>query len=287
MLVRGILRLLFRFIALLFRVYQTFLIVGVFMGISALAASAVGLGLFELAKAIALLLAQFGIHVQTLPNTEDVVGKLFGGTGMVVSFGFIAFWFRSKHRLVYSIVEVLVGAFLGLLAIDQYPFAKRLHLETSRIGVRSRGWDAWEHLCAGGCVVDKPRFDHRTLHPIALLHAVIGVRVGVVGTGTVLQRILLETDAIQTDPRKGTRVRATGARGGSELIPVRNSNDMLIFDRLNPGAEDGRHLRTTSCRNSAEAAGAAVVVKVHIQPVVLWGLHHGGALSEVLLHISS
>ena len=104
-----------------------------------------------------------------------------------------------------------------------------------RIGVWGRGWDAWEHLCARGCVVDKPRFDHGTLHHIGFLHAVVGVRVGVVGTGTVLQPILLETDAIQADPRKGGRVRATGARGGPELIPARNSNDMLVLDGLNPG----------------------------------------------------
>src|SRR5271167_429630 len=155
-----------------------------------------------------------------------------------------------------------------------------------RIGVRGRGWDAWEHLCTGGCVVGKPRFDHGTLHHIVLLHAVIGVRVGVVGTGTVLQPILLETDAVQADPRKGARIGATGARGGSELIPARNSNNMLVLDWLNPGLEDGSHLWTTPRRDSAEAAGAAVVVKVHIQPVVLGGLHHGGALSEVLLHIS-
>src|ERR1700683_2419406 len=114
-----------------------------------------------------------------------------------------------------------------------------------RIGVRGRGWDAWEHLCASGCVVGKPRFDHGALHHIVLLHAVIGVRVGVVSAGAVLQPILLETDAVQADPRKGARVRATGARGGSALIPARNSNDMLVFDGLNPGLEDGCHLRTT------------------------------------------
>jgi len=79
-----------------------------------------------------------------------------------------------------------------------------------RIGVRGRGWDAREHLCTGGRVPGKPRFDHGTLHHIVLLHAVIGIRVGVVGAGTVLQPILLETDAVQADPRKGGRVRATG-----------------------------------------------------------------------------
>src|SRR5215472_5316328 len=103
-----------------------------------------------------------------------------------------------------------------------------------RIGVWGRGWDAWEHLCAGGCVVGKPRFDHGTLHHIVLLHAVIGVRVGVVGTGTVLQPILLETDAVQADPRKGRRVRPPRACGGSELVPASNSNDMLVLDGLNP-----------------------------------------------------
>src|SRR5580693_2628456 len=113
-----------------------------------------------------------------------------------------------------------------------------------RIGVRGRGWDAWEHLCAGGCVVGKPRFDHGTLHHIVLLHAVIGVRVGVVGTGTVLQPILLETDSVQANPRKGGRVCATGARGGSELIPARNSNNVLVPDGFNPRPEDSRHLRT-------------------------------------------
>src|SRR5580692_7544835 len=154
-----------------------------------------------------------------------------------------------------------------------------------RIRIGGRGWYAWEHLCAGGCVVGKPRFDHGTLHHIVLLHAVIGIRVGVVGAGTVLQPILLETDAVQADPRKGGRVRATGARGGSELIPARNSNNMLVLDGLNPGLEDGRHLRTTPRRDSAEAAGAAVVVKVHIQLAVLGSLHHGCALSEVLLHV--
>src|SRR5579872_4778853 len=91
-----------------------------------------------------------------------------------------------------------------------------------RIGVWGRGWDAWEHVCAGCCVVGKPRFDHGTLHHIGFLHAVIGVRVGVVGTCTVLQPILLETDAVQADPGKGGRVRATRARGGSELISARN-----------------------------------------------------------------
>src|ERR1700683_2623153 len=126
-----------------------------------------------------------------------------------------------------------------------------------RIGVRRRGWDAWEHLFPGGCVVGKPRFDHGTLHHIVLLHAVIGVRVGVVGTGTVLQPILLETDAVQANPRKGGRVRPTRARGGFELISARNSNDMLVLDWLNPGLKDGRHLRTTPCRHSAEAAGTA------------------------------
>ena len=37
---------------------------------------------------------------------------------------------------------------------------------------RLGGWDAREHLGASGCVVDKPRFDHGTLHHIGLLHAV-------------------------------------------------------------------------------------------------------------------
>src|SRR5689334_337603 len=96
-----------------------------------------------------------------------------------------------------------------------------------RIGVWSRGWDAWEHLCAGGCVVGKPRFDHGTLHHIGLLHPVIGVRIRVVGTGAVLQSILLETDAVQADPGKRGRVCATGTCGGSELISAENSNDML------------------------------------------------------------
>src|SRR5215471_13844177 len=130
-----------------------------------------------------------------------------------------------------------------------------------RIGVWGRGWDAWEHFCAGGCVVGKPRFDHGTLHHIGFLNAVIGVRIGVVGTGAVLQSILLESDAVQADPRKRGRVRATRARGGSELIPAGNSNDMLVLDGLNPGLEDGCHLRTTSSRHSSETAGAAVVVK--------------------------
>src|SRR5271165_2846951 len=171
----------------------------------------------------------------------------------------------------------------------QAPFAwnkNRALLVDLRIGIRSRGRNPWEHLRPRGCVLDKPRFDPGTLHHIGLLHAVIRVRVGVVGTGTVLQPILLETDAIQADPRKGTRVGATGARGGSELIPAGNSNNMLVFDGLNPGLEDGRHLRTTPRRHSPEAAGAAIVVKVHVQLVVLGGLHHGGALSEVLLHVS-
>jgi hypothetical protein len=53
-------------------------------------------------------------------------------------------------------------------------------------------------------------------------------------------------------------VPATGARGGPELIPASNSNDMLILDGLNPGLEDGGHLRATPSRHSAEAAGAAV-----------------------------
>jgi hypothetical protein len=76
-----------------------------------------------------------------------------------------------------------------------------------------------------------------------------------------------------------------GVRGGSELIPARNSNHMLVLDGLNPGLEDGRHLRTSPRRDSAEAAGAAVVVEVYVQLVVLGGLHHGGALREVLLHV--
>src|SRR5271169_6655197 len=98
-----------------------------------------------------------------------------------------------------------------------------------RIRVGGRGWDAWEHLCAGGCVVGKPRFDHGTLHHIGLLYAVIGVRVGVVGTGTVLQPILLETDAVQADPRKGGRVGATWVHCGFELISANHSNDMLVL----------------------------------------------------------
>ena len=77
---------------------------------------------------------------------------------------------------------------------------------------RSRCFDARQHLRAGGCVVSKPCFDHGSLHHIALLHAVIQVHVGVVGTRAVLQRILHETDAVQADPREAGRVRAAGLR---------------------------------------------------------------------------
>ena len=54
-------------------------------------------------------------------------------------------------------------------------------LPALRLRVRGRGGNPRQHLCAGGCIVSKPRFNHRTLHHIVLLHAVIGVRVGVVG----------------------------------------------------------------------------------------------------------
>ena len=99
------------------------------------------------------------------------------------------------------------------VSLEASPFALNLScalLVALRIGVGGRGRDAWEHLRAGGRIICKPRFDHGSLHHVVLLHAVIGVGVGVVGTGTVLQPVLLETDAVQADPRKGGRVRATG-----------------------------------------------------------------------------
>src|SRR5579872_5458994 len=105
------------------------------------------------------------------------------------------------------------------------------------------------------------------------------------GARSVLQRILLEPDAVQADPGKRARIRSAGARRGPELISPGHGDHMQVLERLNPGPKDRRHLRKAPRRQAAKATGAAVVVEVHIELVVLRRLRHGGALSEMLLYI--
>ena len=101
-----------------------------------------------------------------------------------------------------------------------------------RSGVGSRGWG-----CAGASPRGLPHYQQTTLRsgrsashrPSARGHRYPRRS----GTGAVLRAILPETDAVQADPRKGGRVRAARACGGSELISAGNSDNMLVFDGLN------------------------------------------------------
>ena len=83
---------------------------------------------------------------------------------------------------------------------------KRANL-VSLLRLRPRRLNPRQHLRPRRRVVSKPCFDHRSLHHIALLHAVIQIHIRVVRTRAVLQRILHEADAIQPNPREAGRVR--------------------------------------------------------------------------------
>ena len=104
------------------------------------------------------------------------------------------------------------------------------------------------------------------------------------GAGAVLEGVLLETDAVETDPGEGGGVGATGGRGGSEL-GSRDGDNVLVFNGFDPGFEDGAGCWAASGGDTAEAAGAAVVVEVDVELVVLRGLLHGVAWGEVLLDV--
>jgi hypothetical protein len=64
---------------------------------------------------------------------------------------------------------------------------------------------------AGGGVVCEPHFEESALHDVALLDAVVQVRVGVVGAGAGFERVLREGDAVEADPREADGVCAPGS----------------------------------------------------------------------------
>ena len=121
--VRFVLRVAIRCVLVVFEAYSIFLMAGACMGVFALGGMALGLRLVTAAKWLVPLLNLVGLAVVLPANFEDTASTAEGGVSMVISFGLIAFWVRSRARLVYSVAEIVLGAVGGLLAISHYPYA--------------------------------------------------------------------------------------------------------------------------------------------------------------------
>ena len=78
-----------------------------------------------------------------------------------------------------------------------------------------------QHLVAHGCVVNKDRFHRSRLRQIIRLQPFIQIHIGVVGPGSVIQRILNELEAGNVHRIKGLVIGTSG-------VPHRDGGDTQV-----------------------------------------------------------
>ena len=148
---------------------------------------------------------------------------------------------------------------------------------TSRPPARSFGHGlARQHLRPHGRVPGEAGDDHGRLHQVVALEALVGVEVGVVRAGLVLDLVLDELEARQADPVEGLVVGAGG-------VVHRHGRHAEVLERRDPALEDRDDRGVLLGVDAPDLSGPVVDVEVRRELRVL-GLRRDrpGRLPEVV-----